>query len=401
MKQKRLTWLLIVTVVVAGAAIYTVKERDDRTVTNVVAEQLFPDLSSKINSIDEIAVQSHDRSVTVKRNPDGHWVVATKYDYPASFETVKKTIVGFVGMTVVEPKTADPKLFPELGLADVASDGSKAKLVALASDGKTVASILFGERKYVPGVADARAYVRKADGGRAWLVDHAPDADNDVKHWMVSETVSISRERMKDAVLNGPNRRALTVYRDSKDEKDFKVRNMPSGAKLDYAGAPDAIAGALAAVNFDDVKPLSDVDFAQPDTAVFTTFDGLEVTVSLVKQGDETWAKFEAAALPGASAPAPEKSEAEIADATDKADNAAPDSANQSAGDQTSGNSGKDADKTPDVAAEAKAINDRVGAWAYKLPDYKAKDFTKRMDDILAKDNKETKKAAPSAGSHL
>lgn len=378
MKQKQIVSLAIVTMVAVAAAIYTVEKRNGDTSSSQTAEQLLPDLGSKVNTIDEITVQSHDESVTVKKGADGTWVVASKYDYPADFETVKKTIVGLTDMTVVEPKTADPKLFPELGLADVAAEDSKAKLIALRSGGKAVASLLFGERKYVPGIGGARGYVRKADGGRAWLVDNAADVQTDVKRWMAEDTVTVARDRIKDVTLDGPDRRALTVYRDAKDEKDFKIRNMPKGAKLSYEGAPDSIAGALANVSFDDVKPVGDVDFAGADTARFRTFGGLEVTVRLVKLDKDSWAKFEAVALPGASVPA--KAETPASDAaSDKDASAAQD--------------GQEKAKTPDVPAEAKAINARVAGWAYKLPDYRAENFTKRLDDLLAKDKKETKKA--------
>jgi len=374
MKSKHLFILSVVTVAVAGAAIYSVHMQNENTGAVQEARPLFPDLKSQINNVDAITVQNHDGMFTVQRNADGSWVVPTKYDYPANFSAVKKVVVGIADMKTVEAKTDDPKLFGDLGLLDPTADGAKSTLVTLKSDGKAVASILFGERKYAPGATSSRIYVRKPGGGRAWRVDDAPDVDADVKKWMVTDTVALSRERVKDVEVSGPNRPTLTVYRDSKDEKNFKVRDMPKGVKLEHPSAPNAVAGALSFISFDDVKPAGDVDFSKAEKDRFRTFDGLQVTSYVVKSGMDNWLKLEAEALPGATAP----------EASDTADKSAKDAEAKKA-------------KKPDIPAEAKAINARVSAWAYKVPDYKASDLTKRITDLLEKPKKdESKSAKPS-----
>ena len=91
---------------------------------------------------------------------------------------------------------------------------------------------------------------------------------------------------------------------------------MPAGAKLQYDGAPDSIAEELVYMSFDDVKPVADIDFSKADSAVFRTFDGLEVTANIAMADKATWVKFEAKALPGAEHP-------EAADETKSADDAA------------------------------------------------------------------------------
>lgn len=384
MKTRNLVSLTIVTVVVIAAAAYSVRLRNDQMASVQELPPLFPNLVAKINTVDEIDVKSHADSTVIKRMPDGSWVIASKDNYPAKFDMVKKTIVGLTEMKTVEAKTDNPKLFGELGLQDVTADDSKAKLIELKSDGKTVASALFGERKYVPGVNAARAYVRKPDGGRAWQVENAPNIDTAPKSWWVEDTVAVPRERVKEAVLSGPDRNTLAVYRESKNDKNFKVRNMPAGAKLQFEAAPDSIAEGLAYMSFDDVKPASDVDFSKADSAVYRTFDGLEVTAKLASADKKTWIEFEAKALPGAEHPEP----ADESDATKSAD----DTASKDAGKATDKDKAKAKEKPLDVPAEAKAINDRVRGWAYELASYKAKDLTKKISDLLAKDEKKSDK---------
>ncbi len=386
MKPKHLFILSVVTVVLAAAAIYSVHMRNEVTEPIEKAKLLFPNLTAQINDVDAITVQNHTGKFTVKRKPDGAWVVATKYDYPARFGTVKRVIVGVSDMKTIEAKTDDPKLFGDLGLSDVTADGSKATLVELMSNGKQIASVLFGERKYSPGSGSARTYVRKPSGGRAWLVDNAPDIAADIKKWMIEETVKVPRERVKDVVLAGPDRPTLDVYRETRKEKNFKVRDMPPGAELTFDSAPNAVAGALGYISFDDVKPAKDVDFSKADTARFQTFDGLQVTAHLATSGKDTWAMFTATALPGAVTPKPASDDAgktaadkDQTDKTGKTDQA------------------KKKDKPLDVPAEVKAINMRVDGWAYKLADYKVQDLTKRMSDLLKKPEKKAGKSAKSA----
>jgi hypothetical protein len=400
MKTRNLVALTVLTVAVVAAAAYSVRTRDEHTAAVQQSQVLFPKLKSEINTVDEISVENHANTITVKRSADGSWVVASKYNYPARFDTVKKVIVGIADMKTAEAKTDDPKLFSELGLADITADNSKAKLVVLKSNGQAVAQVLFGERKYAPGIDTARTYVRKPDGGRAWLVENAPDVEANVKDWMVEDTVAVPPERVKEAELSGPDRPTLTVYRDSKDEKNFKVRNMPSGAKLEYDSAPDGVAGAMAYISYDDVKPVGDVDFSKADTARVTTFDGLQVTASLAKVDKDTWVKFEAVALPGAEQPkVPDASDASAATAAAPSDTA--DKTASTSGQTASKDADKDKEKAKvvDVPAEAKAINARVQGWAYKIADYKASDLTKRIGDLLAKEKKDSGKANKPASS--
>ncbi len=383
MKANRLLILSAVTMLVAGAAIYSVHMQTEHTAAMPEAQSLFPRLKSEINDIDEVSVQDHAGTFSVKRNADGSWVVPSKYDFPADFKMVKKVILDFADMKTVEAKTDDPKLFGELGLQDPTADGAKSSLVTLKSGDKTVASLLFGERKYTPGSADARIYVRKPEGGRAWRVDTAPDVQGDIKRWMSSESVALPRERVKEVEISGPDRATLTVYRDAKTDTNFQVRDMPKGAKLEYPSVANAIGGALSYVGFDDVKPVGDVDFSKADTVRYQTFDGLQVTASVAKIDGASWIKYEAEALPGASTPAAP------VQATDDA-----------AKDATTADKNKDAkDKTPDIPAEAKAINERVSRWAYKIPDYKAGDLTKQLSDLLAKDKKEPPKGGKASTS--
>ena len=99
---------------------------------------------------------------------------------------------------------------------------------------------------------------------------------------------------------------------------------------------------------------ISQLDFTSGGTykVEFRTFDGLIVQATLLEREKETWARFEAAADPAVTAP-------------EKKENA------------------KGLKSAEEVAEEVAAVNARVGAWAYRLSDYKAKVMKTRVADLL------------------
>lgn len=340
MKPKYLIPLALATAGLIAAAIHAVNLRQAETLSAHAPEPLLPGLEDEVNAINEIVIRHKDGEFSIVRTEAGDWVVPEKGGYPADFEKLKRTVLALARMKTVEPKTRDPHLFAELGLADVGQEGSNAILVTMTSGGAVLESVLVGDRKYGAGPGGARTYMRVPGGERAWLVEGAPDISKKSKDWLIGATVSLPRERVREVVLSGPGRENLIIRRADADQANFTVANLPQGAKLDYDSAPNAIGGALGFIDFDDVKPVEEIDMEGASKAVFRTFDGLEVTVSIVTVQDVPWAAFTAAALEGASEAS---------------------------------------------ASEAATIEKRTSGWAYKLPNFKARDLTKRMSDLLAK----------------
>jgi hypothetical protein len=153
--------------------------------------------------------------------------------------------------------------------------------------------------------------------------------------WLEKRVLAIARERIRETAVTPAEGAAYTVYREKKGDADFKLADMPEGRALDYASAPDNVGAAIVGFTFDDVKPAANFNFAGADRITSTTFDGLAVSVKLIKEGDGHWATILAAGT------------------------------------------------TPDAQKEAAEINARAGGWAYKLPDYKARVFQTTLESLL------------------
>jgi hypothetical protein len=167
----------------------------------------------------------------------------------------------------------------------------------------------------------------------------------------------------------------LIVSRDKPNDRNFKIENMPEGAKLESRalGEMRDMASGLAAIDLNDVLPAERMTFSggKASKAVLRTFDGLVVEISLLQKGEDYWAQFKASADPS-SFVAPgepgekEKKSAEKAKKAEKTDNGRL----------------RGADELKD---EVQAINARVGGWVYEVPYYKGKPLSTRLDDLLAK----------------
>ena len=111
-------------------------------------------------------------------------------------------------------------------------------------------------------------------------------------------------------------------------------------------------------LNFEDVQPASKVDFTDANKAIFKTFDGVTIEVTVKKEKDGYWlqfmTRFDAAdiMLDGLTTEQKKKM--------------------KSAG---------------DAKVEVARINQRFGAWAYRIPEYKAKDFITGATQLLVKDD--------------
>jgi hypothetical protein len=86
------------------------------------------------------------------------------------------------------------------------------------------------------------------------------------------------------------------------------------------------------------VRPTSGFDFEHGAARLITkTFDGLIVSVDVLKQGDEVWARLFADSAPG----------------------------------------------LPEAAKEANEINAHAAGWAFKLSAYEGAQFTASLDSLL------------------
>lgn len=302
MKIRTLAILAAVTaVVIIGAVI--VNTREVAYTTGTGGGLLLPDLAAKLNDAAKIVMSSDAGKFTIERGEKG-WTIAEKYGYPAKFDVVKATLLGLAELKTVEAKTAEPSLYPRLEVEDVGAGAKSAMVTVEDAKGAPLASVIIGkERLGRGGGSAAEFYVRKAGDKQSWLASGTLQRNDDVKQWLHRDLVSIDRERVRevDVTPSGDAGETDKPYRLTKEkagEGDFTLEGVPPDDKVKAPYEVDGIAGALAALNADDVLPAASLG---PDAKLvrkleFKTFDGLAVVVGLYLQDDKTWAKISAAA---------------------------------------------------------------------------------------------------------
>jgi hypothetical protein len=334
-KRRQTTLLLGATAVAIALAAAAVFQQSTSTAPQFQQHPFFPGLSDRLAQIGEIAVTNKAGAFHV-RLQQGKWVIPERGGFPADPGQVRSTALGLADLTVLEPKTDRADWLSYVGLVAPDKGGDAVDLKISDGAGKPIGELLLG---HTEGGADAlgrnTVYVRHPDETQSWLARGSLSVKSNVTDWLDRNVLNIDRDRIKGASVTPGKGPGYNLARDSKDQPDFKLLDMPAGRSLSFDGSPDGVAGAIASFTFDDVAKADQFDFTKAPQSVEHTFDGLDLTVKIATKGMEHWATVTATAA------------------------------------------------DPKVQAEVTRINASVGGWAFKLPDDKVQQFISDRETLL------------------
>jgi len=302
-------------------------------------ETFFPDLSLKMRHVARIHIASRTNGAfDVTFVPDKGWVLPAMHDYPADFKQVRTLLVGLAGLETIQPETARAAWLHYLDLGEPAKGGKGVAISLLDEKGRTIAALVAGRTRNIGETDGAEGlFVRRPGSDQSWLVRSVFEPKSDPNGWLDKTLLSVDRSRIEETDVTPASGPAYAVRRDKPGDPDFKLVNMPKGRQLAYPDAPSDVAAAIVGFSFDKVAPASQFDFAGATRVTTKTFDGLEVTVAVIKQGEDYWAIVSAEALGG---------------------------------------------KT-DARREADAIGRHGDGWAYRIPVYKGAQFMTTLENLL------------------
>ncbi|RME65275.1 MAG: DUF4340 domain-containing protein, partial [Alphaproteobacteria bacterium] len=277
-----------------------------------------------------ILLEKNGQRLAFVRRDEG-WVIASAGGAPAKTAALRQLLLDLAAIEKLEPRTDDPALYDRLGLTD------QALRIALGAASKEAAGkekvLYLG--KSAGGGADRR-FARVEGEARAWLVKAALEPELQAGRWADLALPTMPRADVRALTITQADGERLDIGRDSAQAENFAIRNLAAGEEPAYPTVANGIAGALASLGYEDVRRADDLDFSNPVIARYEDWDGFVLTLRLV-QADGGWWLRVAAQAPGG-----------------------------------------------DGASDPRA--DKVNAlsqWAFKLPDYKAEDLTKRKTDLL------------------
>jgi hypothetical protein len=292
---------------------------------------MFPDLAPRLKDAVRVEISHQGKQTVIERRPDGAWGIAAMRDYPVQAAKLRGVLTGLTELRLTEPRTSDPAQFSRLGVDDPSGPASSADLLrVLDASGKPILALIVGHRRVrsQANVPD-EIYVRRPDQTQSWLAEGSLQVDADPDLWLDRDIMNIGHDRIA-AVTVGDD--ALGFAR---TDGKFTLTQPVDHPKLeDYK--VDDVARALETLTLQAVKADADAPGSETGHAVFTTGDGLAVTIRLFHADKDVWARFTAVAT------------------SDKA------------------------------KAEAETLNARLAGWTYQIGSWKEKSLVPTIDDLKA-----------------
>ncbi len=314
---------VLAAIVVALVLLIAVVERTDDTRPATQDRALLPELTDHADSIQQVRIFTANADTLTLRQMSGTWVSSARDDYAVDIGKLRPLIMALAEARIVEEKTSSPERYEKLGVDDPEGGGKGTKIVI---DGEDVSyAIILGE-----SAQGNHRYARLADEQTSYLVDQNPSIPAAASDWLLTDILDIDPKQVRSVTITHDDGETIAIAKDTEDQTDFTVLDIPEGRELSYATVANGIAAALSALKFDDVRKAVDGPFET--SVVFETWDGLQVTAQVRTDDEDTWVTFSAAGEP---------------------------------------------DET------VTGIGEKLAAWQYQLPDYKKNLLTRRWDDIL------------------
>lgn len=374
MSTKSLGILLAVTVIAVLAALFLAHE--DHHGIPAKGQRVFPELKERINQVSEVTVATARGAVTIARTGDA-WVVKEKDEYRAAMDKVRSVVIGLAELTILEPKTRNPEHYAKLGLQDVSAQGSDATLVTLRdTEGTTLASLLIGTRQ--PSHADStrdEVYVRKAEDEQTWLATGRIRPETAPIGWIERQILNIDTQRVRQVRVTHPDGQAVLLRKAQPTDVDFHLLGLPKKAKVRSQFSVNNIADTMAHLTLEDVRRRDDVTLPAKGgvTASLETFDGLRIVLRMVERDDRHHATLSAEFDPRLAQRSVTKPDEKTGTSVEQEDTG-----------ETTSEKPAPALRTPEVVEqEAARLNERLRAWVYILPGFRAETLATRRETLI------------------
>jgi hypothetical protein len=320
MRARTVSLLVALGIVAVGGGWYFGTATTPGEQTTVAGGKLmFPDLAQKLPNVAKIEITHQGKQTAIEKRPDGGWGVASMHDYPVQEAKLRGMLTGLTELRLAESRTSDPAEFSRLGVDDPNGAASTADLLQLVdAAGKPILAVIVGHRR-VRSQANVpeEVYVRRPDENQSWLAEGSLQVDADASLWLDRTVMNIGHDRIASVAVGD---QALVFGR--QDGGKFTLTQPADHPKL----------------AFQEVKADADAPGSEAGHAVFTTSDGLAVTVRVLHADKDVWARFT------------------VAGTSDK---------------------GK---------AEAERLNGRLAGWTYQIGSWKEKSLVPGIDDLKAEE---------------
>lgn len=309
MSQTRLLALVLAAIVAVGGGWYfgTSTAPVERASMDT-GTLMFPGLTAKLKDARRVEITSKGKTIVIELK-NGVWGIADRGGYRVEEPKLRGLLTALTELRLVEPRTTDPAEFSRIGVEDPAADktGTADLLRVLDGDGKPIVSVIVGHRRMrTQGNVPEQVYVRLPDNNQSWLAEGGLQVDADPQVWLDRDIINISHTLISK-VVSTKNGQTIELSRDGDKLKVTRPAELPKleDYKLDDVGR------ALENLTFQDVKPATEPIGDKIGEAVFSTSDGLEITVTVSHLDKDSWMRI-AVAAPDRGKPEAERLNAKL-----------------------------------------------------------------------------------------
>lgn len=350
--------LMILGVVAAGmvALAIVVQRGKEEIVIRGAPEGSFLIQGLKTGQISGIVVGVGEEGVRLVRQGGG-FVVANKGNYPAVIKKINNLLTTCMTVRTVERITSDPDNHEKL---EVTEEKARTVVKFLGKDEKVITGLVVGKTESETDIT----YVRLVTDNDVYSVKDTPVVQSSPVDYIEKEIANVDRDDVVRATITGPNS-SYTLRVEDDNDKNITLEDLREGKKLKESEAKNVL-GALSYFSFNDVKKESEFEAGTlkfDRTYVSELKDSTVYTFDIAKADDETYVKCRA-------------------EYTDK-------SRVIEEGEELKKTEAKllARDQAADFAR-------RHQGWVYTIPDWKAKNLTKELSELVEADTQEEKEEA-------
>lgn len=280
MNKKSFIIILIIAAVCLGIALVVSKQK--RAESSISSEQLFaPELKGKLEGVEKIVIQHSGVDPLTFTHTNNKWQLVEKSGYKANFKAIRELLTNLSEAKLFEAKTKKEENYIQLGVEEVTQEkGSGSRVVIYGANDKLLEDIIIGRYKINKGT-----YLRKANEKQSWLSKSKVIVNSNFIEWLDKKIIDMPIDLIKSVSYQPTQGKQYTITRDT--QKDgFKVSHDGNLSEPKNSRFADNLARLLNDLEYTDVATRIDDTAASStfSTRVYTTFDGIEVTVKVSPQ---------------------------------------------------------------------------------------------------------------------
>jgi len=327
------------------------------------------------SDVGSIVIGTGEAAFTLKRQGNG-FVVVDKDNYPAKTSEINELISKCLEIKTNELITDNPDNHEELGVTEEKAR-SVIKFMTPDPNASLLTGVIVGKTKEL----GQGTYVRllsndPAVSNKVYVAASVPWFGGGVMNYIDQELISVKREDIKSVTVSSKD--GTYTLRSGENDRDVVMDNIPAGKKLKSSEA-NSVFTALTSLRFDDVNKISP-DMTFDRQYMCRLKDSTVYALRIAKNDDKTYVSCVAEftdRTPVEKKPVDQGGEVESEEELKK--------------------------KEAKLLARDNAakFTTKHQGWAYEIAEWKAKNLTKGLDDLLEDEEKPEEEAATDPNSTI